>query len=54
MLVLLRDPGERAQSAFNFHLDSCVCNFRYQWCTMFTSFRFSQRKIKLCNDHSPA
>jgi len=54
MLALLRDPGERAQSAFNFLLDSCVCNFRFSWCTQFTSFRFKNRQIKLCDAHTPA
>ena len=53
MLALLRDPGERAQSAFNFQLENCVCNFRFQWCTMFTSFRFKNRQQKLCAEHSP-
>ena len=28
MLALLRDPGERAQSAFQYVLDGCICNFR--------------------------
>jgi len=53
MLALLRDPGERAQSAFNYMLDSCVCNFRFPWCTMFTSFRFKNRQTKLCDEHTP-
>ena len=53
LLALLRDPGERAQSAWTFHLQNCVCNFQYQWCTMFTSFRFRQRQTHLCEDHTP-
>lgn len=53
MLALLRDPGERAQSTWSFHLENCICNFRYQWCTMFTSFRFKQRQTHLCEDHTP-
>jgi len=53
MLALLRDPGERAQSAYHYMLDSCICNFRHQWCTQFTSFRFQNRKVKLCDDHTP-
>lgn len=53
LLALLRDPGERAQSAFQFHLENCVCAFKSQWCTMFTSFRFRNRQSKLCDEHTP-
>ena len=103
MMALLRDPGERAQSAFNFQLENCVrrrrrhrvstaarhpprasapspltrppgcagactelavtelavalfwqvCNFRFEWCKMFTSFRFRNRQTKLCEEHTP-
>jgi hypothetical protein len=53
LLALLRDPGERAQSAYTFQLDACVCNFKFQWCTMFTSFRFKNRQTKLCDEHTP-
>jgi len=31
----------------------CSCNFKYPWCTMFTSFRFKQRQTKLCDEHTP-
>jgi len=53
LLALLRDPGERAQSTFHFQLDNCICNFRFPWCTMFTSFRFKNRQTKLCDEHTP-
>eukprot|EP00312_Isochrysidales_sp_CCMP1244_P015274 CAMPEP_0202742240 /NCGR_PEP_ID=MMETSP1388-20130828/4885_1 /ASSEMBLY_ACC=CAM_ASM_000864 /TAXON_ID=37098 /ORGANISM="Isochrysis sp, Strain CCMP1244" /LENGTH=536 /DNA_ID=CAMNT_0049409139 /DNA_START=58 /DNA_END=1668 /DNA_ORIENTATION=+ len=53
LLALLRDPGERAQSAFHFGLQACVCNFRFQWCKQFTSFRFSNRRGALCDNHKP-
>ena len=53
VLALLRDPGERAQSAFAWHMENCVCNFKYQWCTMFSNFRFQNRRVKLCDDHAP-
>jgi len=53
LLALLRDPGERVQSAFTFTYEACVCNFRYPWCVMFTSFRFKNRQSKLCDDHTP-
>jgi len=53
LLALLRDPGERSQSAFNYQLQNCICNFKFPWCTMFTSFRFKQRQQKLCDDHTP-
>ena len=53
MLALLRDPGERAQSAFNYMLRECVCNFKYQWCRQFTSFRYSNRQGRLCDGHTP-
>ncbi len=53
LITLLRDPGERAQSAYMFGLNTCVCNFRYQWCTQFTSFRFRQRVPFLCDGHKP-
>ena len=53
LLALLRDPGERAQSAFTFNYESCVCNFKYPWCVMFTSFRFKNRQTKLCDEHTP-
>jgi hypothetical protein len=49
MLAILRDPGERAQSAFHFGLQACVCNFRYPWCKQYTSFRFSNRRPALCD-----
>jgi hypothetical protein len=53
MLALLRDPGERAQSAFTFMFENCVCNFRFQWCTQFSSLRYRNRQIKLCDGHAP-
>lgn len=49
MMAILRDPGERAQSAFHFGLQACVCNFRYPWCKQYTSFRFSNRRPALCD-----
>ena len=30
-----------------------VCNFRFPWCVMFTSFRFKNRQTKLCDEHNP-
>mmetsp|Transcript_19774 Transcript_19774/g.60000 ORF Transcript_19774/g.60000 Transcript_19774/m.60000 type:complete len:493 (+) Transcript_19774:103-1581(+) len=51
MIALLRDPGERVQSAFHFGLQACVCNFRYQWCKQYTSYRFSNRRPALCDGH---
>ena len=53
LLALLRDPGERAQSAFAYNYEACVCNFRHPWCTQFSSFRFKNRQTKLCDDHTP-
>lgn len=53
MLAILRDPGERAQSAYNFMLRECVCNFKYQWCKQFTSFRYSNRQGRLCDGRTP-
>jgi len=49
LLAILRDPGERAQSAFHYGLQACVCNFRYQWCKQYTSFRYSNRRPALCD-----
>jgi len=34
-------------------LKACVCNFRFQWCKQFTSFRFSNRRGALCDNHKP-
>ena len=54
MIAMLRDPGERAQSAYEYGLDACVCSFRYpSWCTMFTSFRFGPRRAALCDGAKP-
>jgi len=53
LMALLRDPGERVQSAFTYTYQNCVCNFNFPWCTMFTSFRFKNRQTKLCDDHTP-
>ena len=36
LITLLRDPGERAQSAYTFGLEACVCNFRFPWCALLT------------------
>ena len=48
-VTLLRDPGERAQSAYEFGLNGCICNFKFAHCTMFTSFRFNTRRSALCD-----
>ena len=53
LIALLRDPGERVQSAFTFTYQNCVCSFNFPWCTMFTSFRFKNRQTKLCDEHTP-
>ena len=52
-VTLLRDPGERAQSAFEFGLSACICAFKFQFCTMFTSFRFNTRRAALCDGAKP-
>ena len=52
-VALLRDPGERAQSAYDFGLTGCICNFKFSHCTMFTSFRFSTRRAALCDGGKP-
>uniref|UniRef100_A0A7S4B555 Sulfotransferase domain-containing protein n=1 Tax=Chrysotila carterae TaxID=13221 RepID=A0A7S4B555_CHRCT len=53
MLVMLREPAERAQSAYTFGLQKCICTFSFPWCKMYTSFRFSQRRAVLCDGKQP-
>ena len=53
MLALLRDPAERAQSAYTFGLEACVCNFRHPWCTQYSSWRYKNRVHHLCDGHAP-
>jgi len=53
MLALLRNPAERAQSAYMFGLAECVCNFKFSWCTAYSSFRYKNRVHHLCDNHRP-
>ncbi|KAL3905612.1 MAG: hypothetical protein SGPRY_010854 [Prymnesium sp.] len=53
LIALLRDPAERAQSAFTYGLEQCVCNFKFSWCTAYSSFRYKNRVHHLCEGHRP-
>jgi hypothetical protein len=53
LIAMLREPGERAQSAYTYALNECVCNFKFPWCTIYTNFRYKNRQPHLCTDHKP-